>query len=83
MKMRAFWDVAPCSLVEVDRRVRGAYCHYHQSGYGGSAHHTMVCSNETTSATSQNALIFTVTFSSQKSFTIEGVLLHSTVLEAK
>jgi hypothetical protein len=26
MKMPAFWAVAPCSLVEVDRRFRGAYC---------------------------------------------------------
>jgi hypothetical protein len=30
MKFRVFWDVAPCSHVEVDRRFRGAYClHYH------------------------------------------------------
>jgi hypothetical protein len=26
MKMTAFWDNAPCSLVEVDRRFRDAYC---------------------------------------------------------
>jgi hypothetical protein len=25
-QMTAFWDTAPCSLVEVDRRFRGAYC---------------------------------------------------------
>jgi hypothetical protein len=25
MKMRAFWDIAPYSLVGVDRRFRGAY----------------------------------------------------------
>jgi hypothetical protein len=25
MKMRAFWDIAPCSLIGVDRRFRGAY----------------------------------------------------------
>jgi hypothetical protein len=31
MKMAAFCDIAPCSLVEVDRRFRGAYCH-HQYG---------------------------------------------------
>jgi hypothetical protein len=24
------WDVAPCSLVEIDRRFRGAYCLHHQ-----------------------------------------------------
>jgi hypothetical protein len=27
-----FWDVAPCSHVEVDRRFRGAYCLHHQGG---------------------------------------------------
>jgi hypothetical protein len=26
MKITIFWDVAPCSLVEVYRRFRGAYC---------------------------------------------------------
>jgi hypothetical protein len=25
-KMTAFWDIAPCSLVEVDRRFRREYC---------------------------------------------------------
>jgi hypothetical protein len=28
--MTAFWDIAPCSLVEVDRRFRGAYCLHYQ-----------------------------------------------------
>jgi hypothetical protein len=27
-----FWDVAPCSLVEVYRRFRGAYCLHHRGG---------------------------------------------------
>jgi hypothetical protein len=30
LKMTAFWEIAPCSLVEVDRRFRGAYCLHHQ-----------------------------------------------------
>jgi hypothetical protein len=30
VKFRVFWDVAPCSHVEVDRRFRGAYCFHHQ-----------------------------------------------------
>jgi hypothetical protein len=30
MKFRVFWDVAPCSHVEVYRRFRGAYCLHHQ-----------------------------------------------------
>jgi hypothetical protein len=28
--MTIFWDIAPCSLVETDRRCRGAYCLNHQ-----------------------------------------------------
>jgi hypothetical protein len=28
MKMAVFWVVAPCSLVEVYRRFRGACCHH-------------------------------------------------------
>jgi hypothetical protein len=30
MKFRVFWDVAPCSHVEVDQRFGGAYCLHHQ-----------------------------------------------------
>jgi hypothetical protein len=30
LKITVFWDVAPCSLVEVCRRFRGAYCLHHQ-----------------------------------------------------
>jgi hypothetical protein len=30
MKMAVFWVVAPCSLVEVYRRFRGACCRHHQ-----------------------------------------------------
>jgi hypothetical protein len=32
MKRRVLWDVAPCSLVGVDRRLRGAYC-LHRQGH--------------------------------------------------
>jgi hypothetical protein len=39
MKFRVFWDVVPCSHVEVDRRFRGAYCfHHHGDVDGGSTH---------------------------------------------
>jgi hypothetical protein len=38
MKMAAFWDVALCSLVEVDRRFRGAYC-FHLRPYDGVGTH--------------------------------------------
>jgi hypothetical protein len=30
MKMAVFWDVAPCSLVDIGRRFTGAYCPHHQ-----------------------------------------------------
>jgi hypothetical protein len=30
MKMTTFWDIAPCSLVEVNRRFIGPYCLHHQ-----------------------------------------------------
>jgi hypothetical protein len=30
MKFRIFWDVAPCSQVDVVRRFRGAYCLHHR-----------------------------------------------------
>jgi hypothetical protein len=35
MKMTAFLDIAPCSLGEIHRRFRGAYCLNHQGYYGG------------------------------------------------
>jgi hypothetical protein len=35
MKKRAFWDIAPCSLVGTDRRFRGAY-YLHHEGDGGN-----------------------------------------------
>jgi hypothetical protein len=28
--MTTFWDITPCSLVEVDRRFSGEYCLLHQ-----------------------------------------------------
>jgi hypothetical protein len=34
MEIRAFCDVAPCSLVVVERRFRGAYYLHHQGGGG-------------------------------------------------
>jgi hypothetical protein len=30
MKVTVVWDVAPCSLVDIDLRFRGAYCLHHQ-----------------------------------------------------
>jgi hypothetical protein len=45
MKMTAFCDIAPCSLVEVDRRFRDAYCLYQQETVRTSE--TFVYFNET------------------------------------
>jgi hypothetical protein len=28
--MNVFWDAAPCSIVEIGQRFRGAYCLHHQ-----------------------------------------------------
>jgi hypothetical protein len=42
MKMTVFWDIAPCSLVEINLYFRGTYCLHHQSDHrpddGGSKH---------------------------------------------
>jgi hypothetical protein len=35
MKMSVFWNIAPCSLVETDRRFRGAYCFHHHGHDNG------------------------------------------------
>jgi hypothetical protein len=53
MKMRAFWDVTPCSLVGVDRRFRGAYCLHHQGDESSSP-------TRLHGATSQKALTFMI-----------------------
>jgi hypothetical protein len=38
IKITAFWDTALCSLVEVDRRFRSAYCLHHQDDDWGSTY---------------------------------------------
>jgi hypothetical protein len=30
VEITAFWDTSPCSLLEADRRFRGAYCLHHE-----------------------------------------------------
>jgi hypothetical protein len=65
MKMIAFWDIAPYSLVEVGRRFRGAFCLHHQRALMMEVVHiseTSVYINETTRRyIFQKALIFTTT----------------------
>jgi hypothetical protein len=36
MRTSVFWDAAPCSLVDINRRFRGAYCLHRQADDGGS-----------------------------------------------
>jgi hypothetical protein len=36
--IKVFWDVEPCSNVEVDRLFKGAYCLHHKGDDGGSTH---------------------------------------------
>jgi hypothetical protein len=36
VKMIAFLDIAPCSVVETDKRSRDAYCFHHQDDDEGS-----------------------------------------------
>jgi len=58
MKMTAFWDIAPRSLVEVDRRFRDAQCLHHQ-GDGGrfSVLFPVFCLKTETGPSFQNVLI--------------------------
>jgi hypothetical protein len=55
MKMTAFGDIAPCSLVEADRRFRGAYCLHRQGGWWRQ----YAPSTRPHDAISQKAVIFT------------------------
>jgi hypothetical protein len=34
MKITDIWNTGPCSLVEIDRLFRGAYCLHHQGDHG-------------------------------------------------
>jgi hypothetical protein len=38
VKFRVFWNLAPCSHVEVDRRFRSAYCLHHQGDEDSITH---------------------------------------------
>jgi hypothetical protein len=58
LKMIAFWGRAPCSLVEVDQRFRGANCLHHQCDDGGSKHLWNVCQLRDYGAVSQKGIIF-------------------------
>jgi hypothetical protein len=43
LKMKVFWDIVPCSIVEVDGRFRGAYCSI-ICEMSGSCEHDIKCS---------------------------------------
>jgi hypothetical protein len=48
MKITAFWDIAHCNLVVVDRRFRGAYCLHYQLMETVRTSETSVFNKETT-----------------------------------
>jgi hypothetical protein len=49
MKIAAFWDMAPCSLVEAGRRFGGAYVLHHK-GDGLPRYYCQYCEQYTVSA---------------------------------
>jgi hypothetical protein len=57
--MTAFWDMAPCSLVEVDRCFRGTYClHQQVDDYEFCLFSTILSVNSGRSLVNINRLIF-------------------------
>jgi hypothetical protein len=43
LKMAVLCDVAPCNLVDIDRRFGGTYCLHHRHDVGSSNHFLNVC----------------------------------------
>jgi hypothetical protein len=58
VNITVFLDIAPCSLVEVYRRFRGAYYLYHQRPHNGGSKHLWNIGKLLPDATSQKAVIF-------------------------
>jgi hypothetical protein len=58
LKMTAFWDRGPCSVVEVDRRFRDAYCLYHQGDEGDNMNKRRPTSTKLHGAIAQKAVTF-------------------------
>jgi hypothetical protein len=57
--MTAFWNIASCSFVEIDRRFRGVYCLHHQEGSdGGSTQLWRYCFSEPGSLTDRHFIVF-------------------------
>jgi hypothetical protein len=54
LNMTIFWDVTPCSLVDTDRCLRGAYCLHHQ----GDCSETSVSIYQTTWCYMQKTAVF-------------------------
>jgi hypothetical protein len=61
MNMPIFCDTVPCSLVEMDRRFRGAYYLHYLPDNGGSTHLRNVGLLQLHGAVSQKAAIFMLT----------------------
>jgi hypothetical protein len=47
MKMAVLWDVAPCSLVEIDQRFRGDSCLHHQGYRSATSQKTAIFEHST------------------------------------
>jgi hypothetical protein len=63
MKFTSLWSIAQCSLVEVTRRFRGAYCLHHWGNDGGRTPlNRRYTSTTLHSATSQISVIFIATY---------------------
>jgi hypothetical protein len=76
MKMAVFWDVAPCSLVDIGRRFRGAYCLHHQGDY--TAQHPIFKFNLLCTKCFKCPavyLVFSITFVKENSF-LETISFH-------
>jgi hypothetical protein len=58
MNMTAFWDMASCSLVEVDQRLRGGYWSYHRPDDGGSNVSTFQLSVQFYVSTWRNVILY-------------------------
>jgi hypothetical protein len=70
MKMAVFWDVEPCSLVDIDHRFRRAYCLHNHTDDGKYL-------PEYTAQYPINTLMIEAVRSSQKSVSIYQITLRN------
>jgi hypothetical protein len=76
---KAFWDTAQCSIVEVDRRFRGAYCLHYQDDVMEA-----VCSSETSvyfNEATRRSILQAATFKPVAVTTSNSVCWQASVLD--